>query len=67
MGAALQPSQILQALQTIPKQDDVDLCPIGSSELKTTSSLSFFEASDFIEMDESPIRALKEKKGLTYS
>ena len=62
MGAALPPSQILQALLSIPKQDDVELCPIGRSELKRSCPLPFFEASDFIEMDESPVRALKEKK-----
>ena len=62
MGAALEPSQILQALLTIPQQEDVELCPIGNLEQKKACPLPFFEAADFIEMDESPIRALKEKK-----
>lgn len=62
MGNSLSPSVLLDALLSIPKQNGVELAPIGTPDLESKCSSLFYSAPDFITMEESPIRALKQKK-----
>ncbi len=62
MGNSLSPSILLEALLSIPKQDDVELAPIGTPDLESKCPSPFYSSDDFITMEESPVRALKQKK-----
>lgn len=62
MGNDHSPSSLFDALRTIPAQDGVELVPIGTPDLARQSPFSFQSTPDFVQMDESPVVALKKKK-----
>lgn len=62
MGNDHSPSVLLDALHSMPPQDRVELIPIGTPDLAGKYPFAFQSTPDFVQMDESPVLALRKKK-----